>query len=104
MPRLDKGGKWVFGWVIVDADRRIRVPQDAWTEYGFKAGDEALLLNGSKTSGGFGLTSEDGTLVVQVTSEVPIYDVVEAVDAARGTTERPLYTDVIVSPVPVQAR
>jgi len=59
MPRLEKGGKWVFGWVIVDADRRIRVPQDAWTEYGFKAGEEALLLEGSKTSGGFGLSSED---------------------------------------------
>ena len=59
MPQLEKGGKWVFGWVIVDADRRIRVPQDAWTEYGFTAGQEALLIKGSKTSGGFGLGTED---------------------------------------------
>jgi hypothetical protein len=59
MPQLAKGGKWVFGWVIVDADRRIRVPQDAWTEYGFQAGQEALLVKGSTTSGGFGLTTED---------------------------------------------
>jgi len=59
MPQLAKGGKWVFGWVIVDADRRIRVPQDAWTEYGFSAGQEALLIKGSTTSGGFGLGTED---------------------------------------------
>ena len=59
MPQLEKGGKWVFGWVIVDADRRIRVPQDAWTEYGFEAGQEAILIKGSKTSGGFGLGTEN---------------------------------------------
>ena len=59
MPRLGKGGKGVFGWVIVDADRRIRVPQDAWSEYRFEAGQGALLIKGSKTSGGFGLGTEE---------------------------------------------
>ena len=55
MPRLEKGGKWVFGWVIVDADRYIRIPQDAWSEYEFAAEQEASFLKGSTTSGGFGI-------------------------------------------------
>ena len=59
MPQLEKGGKWVFGWVIVDADRRIRIPQDAWTEYGFSAEQEAIFLKGSITSGGFGIATKE---------------------------------------------
>ena len=58
MPRLAKGGKWVFGWVVVDADRRIRIPQDAWNEYGFHVGQEAVLIRGSRASGGFGLATD----------------------------------------------
>lgn len=53
MPQLEKGGKWVFGWVTVCADRRIEIPGDAWAEYGFQQGDEAMVLRGSATSGGF---------------------------------------------------
>jgi hypothetical protein len=25
MPRLGKGGKWIFGWVVVGLDREIRL-------------------------------------------------------------------------------
>ena len=59
MPRLEKGGKWVFGWVIVDADRYIRIPRDAWSEYGFAAEQEAFFLKGSTTSGGFGIGTKE---------------------------------------------
>ena len=59
MPRLEKGGKWVFGWVIIDADRCIRIPQDAWSEYGFAAEQEAFFLKGSTTSGGFGIGTKE---------------------------------------------
>jgi hypothetical protein len=55
MPRLEKGGKWVYGWVIVSSDYTLPIPPAAWRKYGFRAGDEALLLRGSQTSGGFGL-------------------------------------------------
>jgi hypothetical protein len=58
MPQLAKGGKWVFGWVTVAADRSIVVPGQAWEEYGFAPGAAALLLRGSTTSGGFALGSE----------------------------------------------
>jgi hypothetical protein len=55
MPQLAKGGKWVFGWVIVGLRQEIRIPPEAYIEYGFQPGDPVLLLRGSKTSGGFGI-------------------------------------------------
>ncbi|MBN1200869.1 MAG: hypothetical protein JXJ20_03335 [Anaerolineae bacterium] len=57
MPQLAKGGKWIFGWVIVRADRTVAVPPAAAQEYGFAPGDEVLLLRGSLASGGFGLST-----------------------------------------------
>ena len=57
MPRLVKGGKWVYGWVIVGPGLTLPIPPAAWRKYGFQAGGEALLLRGSRTSGGFGLAN-----------------------------------------------
>jgi hypothetical protein len=57
MPRLAKGGKWAFGWVIVGPGLTLPIPPEAWRKYGFQAGGEALLLRGSRTSGGFGLAN-----------------------------------------------
>jgi hypothetical protein len=55
MPQLVKGGKWVFGWVIVGPQRNIHIPPQAYDEYGFKTGDQVLFLRGSKRSGGFSI-------------------------------------------------
>jgi len=55
MPQLAKGGKWVFGWVVVGPQREIRIPPDAYTEYGFQAGEEVVFLAGSRTSRGFSI-------------------------------------------------
>ena len=55
MPRLAKGGKWVYGWVIVGPGLELPIPPAAWQRYGFRAGSEAVLLRGSRTSEGFGL-------------------------------------------------
>ncbi len=57
MPQLVKGGKWVFGWVSVGPQGALRIPPEAWAEYGFRAGEEAAFLPGSRTSGGFGLST-----------------------------------------------
>ena len=57
MPRLVKGAKWTFGWVVVGPDRQIAVPPEAWREYGFQAGDEAIFTPGSLKSGGFGIST-----------------------------------------------
>ena len=68
MPQLVKGGKWVFGWVTVGPGRELSVPPEAWIEYGFQPGEEAIFLPGSRTSGGFGLSTP--RLLVQSASPV----------------------------------
>ena len=55
MPQLEKGGKWVFGWVIVNQDLIFQVPPDAYDEYGFITDQELAFTKGSHRSGGFGV-------------------------------------------------
>lgn len=55
MPQLAKGGKNVFGWSVVGDEGMITIPPDAYREYGFKEGEEAVLITGSRSSGGFSL-------------------------------------------------
>ena len=57
MPQLVKGGKWVFGWVIVGGQGELTIPPEARDEYGFQPGGEAAFLPGSRSSGGFGLST-----------------------------------------------
>ncbi len=56
MPQLVKGGKWVFGWIVVRSESEITIPPEAWREYGFQARDEAIFTSGSRRSGGFGIS------------------------------------------------
>jgi hypothetical protein len=53
MPQLVKGGKWVFGWVIVGPSGTLTIPPEARDEYGFRVGDEVIFFPGSRSSGGF---------------------------------------------------
>lgn len=55
MPQLCKGGKWVFGWTVVQEDRSFVIPPEAFMEYGYITGECCVLIRGSKRSGGFGL-------------------------------------------------
>ncbi len=55
MPQLVKGGKWVFGWVVVGPGGAIQIPPAAYTEYGFQPGEPVVLVRGSQRSGGFGI-------------------------------------------------
>lgn len=55
MPQMSKGGKWVFGWCVVSAEGQIQIPEDAFLEYGFQAGEDVVYLRGSRRSGGFSL-------------------------------------------------
>jgi len=55
VPLLVKGGKWVFGWVMVEQDAIIRIPPEAYVEYGFQAGEAVFITRGSQTSGGLGV-------------------------------------------------
>lgn len=55
MPQIAKGGKWVFGWVIVGRNCDIRIPPEAYREYGFQPGETVIITRGSLRSGGIGL-------------------------------------------------
>ncbi len=55
MPQLEKRGKWVFGWVVVQPRKKIAIPPEAYREYGFQAGGEIVFTRGSQRSGGFGI-------------------------------------------------
>ncbi len=59
MPQLAKGGKWVFGWVVVQPGKKLTIPPEAYREYGFQAGDEIVFTRGSRRSGGFGIGRAD---------------------------------------------
>jgi hypothetical protein len=69
MPQLVKGGKWIFGWVIVGSQGEIFLPPEAYQEYGFRAGEPVFFLRGSRRSGGFSI----GRLEKLEQSEVPLY-------------------------------
>lgn len=56
MPRLVKGGKWVYGLSETGFSGKIIVPAEALDENGFKAGDSLIAMSASRTSGGFVLT------------------------------------------------
>jgi len=59
MPQLVKGGKWVFGWVVVRPGIKITIPPEAYREYGFRVGEEIVFTRGSRRSGGFGIGRAD---------------------------------------------
>ena len=57
MPQLVRGGKYVFGWSRVSGDGRIVVPPEALEDYQLLGEHKVILMSGSRTSGGFGLTT-----------------------------------------------
>jgi hypothetical protein len=58
MPQLEKGGKFVFGWSRVRDDGSLTLPDEAVQEYGLAEVNRIFLMSGSKTSGGFGITTK----------------------------------------------
>lgn len=59
MPRLVKGAKWTYGWVVIGPDSEIVIPPEAWREFGFQAGDEMVFTPGSRRSGGFAVSTPE---------------------------------------------
>ena len=57
MPQIVKGGKYVFGWSKVGNQGKIKIPLEAFKEYNLSLDEFVILFSGSKTSGGFGLSS-----------------------------------------------
>jgi len=59
MPQLVKGGKYVFGWSRISPNGKIKIPDEASTEYKLKTNYNLILLNGSKKSGGFSISKPE---------------------------------------------
>jgi hypothetical protein len=57
MPGMVEGAKWTYGWAVVGTDGQAKVPPQAWAEFGFQPGGQALFLAGSRSSGGFSLST-----------------------------------------------
>ena len=57
LPRLVKGGKYVYGWSEVGSEGKVVVPNEALTEYNFETPRKVILMPASKRSGGFALTT-----------------------------------------------
>jgi hypothetical protein len=68
MPRLVKGGKWAYGWVVIGSEGEMTIPPEAWREFGFQAGDEAIFTPGSRRSGGFAISTPE--LMAEVTERL----------------------------------
>ena len=58
MPRLVKGGKYIYGLSRISPKGTIVIPPEAMDEYGYSAGDKVIIMSGSWRSGGFGLTQK----------------------------------------------
>jgi hypothetical protein len=91
MPQLVKGGKHVFGWSGVSNEGRICIPPEAFREYKLAGCDKAILMSGSKRSGGFGLTtveklmdSEIGRIIDQL-HDLVSYSITEGEPVRKGS-------------------
>jgi hypothetical protein len=59
MPQLVKGGKYVYGWSVINVDGRIRIPDEAFYEYDFMMIEKIILMSGSKASGGLSISKPE---------------------------------------------
>jgi hypothetical protein len=59
MPQLVKGGKHTYGWSCVGGTGRIILPPEAVEDYHLQESERLFLVPGSRTSGGFGLATQD---------------------------------------------
>ncbi|MBR1686931.1 MAG: hypothetical protein IJ710_00155 [Prevotella sp.] len=58
MPQLNSGGKFVFGLSELHSDLSVVIPPQAFKEYHVEEDESLIIFTGSKSSGGFCVTSE----------------------------------------------
>lgn len=57
MPQLNKGGKFVFGFSVIQPDLSLRLPTQALFEYDAAQDGRIIIFTGSKITGGFCVTT-----------------------------------------------
>ena len=76
MPQITKGGKYIFGWTEFK-NGKIAIPDKVVHEYGLDS-KYILLMESSKKSGGFCVTSEDlilkSKLSYLILEKTPVYE------------------------------
>jgi hypothetical protein len=85
MPQLVKGGKYAFGWSRVGDQGQIIISPEVLGEYGLMESEKLFLIPGSRTSGGFGLASQESlrksplrtVAEINLNMEIPQGEVVE---------------------------
>ncbi len=88
MPRIVKGGKYIFGWSRVGDGGRIIIPGEAMAEYGLAAGDRVIITSGSTRSGGLSLTTTNLVKDTPLASILPFIPEIEACRSPAGETVR----------------
>ena len=70
MPQLVKGGKYIFGWTIINKDLKIRIPDETYEEYNFTETDKLIILSGSKSSGGFSIITPNSIINSKLSNNI----------------------------------
>jgi len=86
MPQLVKGGKYIFGWTILNDDLRIRIPDETFEEYKFAESGNLIIISGSKTSGGFSIITPDS--IINSKLSVPIVGLIGYIKKTDSFTTR----------------
>ena len=58
MPQITKGGKFIYGWSLINKDYSVYLPPQAVREYGINSSGKIILMSSSKTTGGFCISSK----------------------------------------------
>ena len=53
MPQLNKGGKFVFGFSVIQPDLSVKFPPQTLLEYDITKDGKIIIFTGSKVTGGF---------------------------------------------------
>ena len=56
MPQMNKGGKFIFGELVIRQDGLVKFPTQAVEKYGIAKEGKVCLFTGSKSTGGFCMT------------------------------------------------
>ena len=78
VPRVTKGGKYIFGWSRINDDLSMQLPKMAIDEYNITAEGKIILISGSKSTGGFVVTKREllfGSKIENIlTDNLRLYD------------------------------
>jgi hypothetical protein len=58
MPQITKGGKFIYGWSLINEDYSVYLPPQVVREYNINRSGKIILMSSSKITGGFCVSSK----------------------------------------------